>query len=537
MSTCSCGDVTGNDGKHCDRCAALRVLDLEAGASNQAIKDAYHSMAKVWHPDRFEHDVALRKLAEDKFKRINVAYQLLTHHSFASRRAHAPRPQPAPPSTAATKPEDDFGPAWEPRPAGPPPKLAPGVSPLTIVLLFGIILVGITGAALSNTSVGQRLRSAACALGPRKCDIENTSIENFFGGAFSQIRQAAYDLLPGSDARQITEGSAGSKREPTSADHMAAIMPPAPALGKAQRPAAAADTSGGPNRLVLHDGIPVRLRIAYPVSLAKSTIGQTIDWEVAHDVMADGAIGIPSGAKATAIVASPSRLSAAPKLSMNIEQVVLASGLAIPLEANSDQSQNLDFYPRRSTDDAVIPSGTEVTVFVHGNVVIPAATNSPMPLPRDNTAAAILPDGTPVPLSLVKEVDAEESAVGDQIAFEVASDVAIDGEIVAIRRGTIAWATVTEAVAASSGSFPAQVTVKVEMIRLSDGSTARLRGVEEAGKSAAGGKMPGLRARVARWLISARHANDTVIPQGSELTAYVDGDVQFQPPALASIRR
>ncbi len=41
------------------------------------IRQAYRDLARVWHPDRFIHDTRLCKLAEEKLKEINIAYEVL----------------------------------------------------------------------------------------------------------------------------------------------------------------------------------------------------------------------------------------------------------------------------------------------------------------------------------------------------------------------------------------------------------------------------------------------------------------------------
>lgn len=53
-----------------------RILDLEPGASFEEIKRSYHELVRVWHPDRFR-DPKLRTKAEEKLKRINLAYERL----------------------------------------------------------------------------------------------------------------------------------------------------------------------------------------------------------------------------------------------------------------------------------------------------------------------------------------------------------------------------------------------------------------------------------------------------------------------------
>jgi hypothetical protein len=66
------------------------LLGVAPGASGRELKQAYHDMAKVWHPDRFSHDPRLQQKAQEKLKEINEAYERLTS------RASAPRPRPAP---------------------------------------------------------------------------------------------------------------------------------------------------------------------------------------------------------------------------------------------------------------------------------------------------------------------------------------------------------------------------------------------------------------------------------------------------------
>lgn len=82
---------------------SYRALELDEGASPDAVKDAYRTLVKVWHPDRFGSDEKLRLRAEEKLKEINEAYELLKGHrqSFATDagRQAAPKPttRPKPP--------------------------------------------------------------------------------------------------------------------------------------------------------------------------------------------------------------------------------------------------------------------------------------------------------------------------------------------------------------------------------------------------------------------------------------------------------
>lgn len=51
------------------------LLEVQPGASAEELKRAYRDLTKVWHPDRFASDAALRRKAEEKLKAINEAYE------------------------------------------------------------------------------------------------------------------------------------------------------------------------------------------------------------------------------------------------------------------------------------------------------------------------------------------------------------------------------------------------------------------------------------------------------------------------------
>ncbi len=72
----------------------LRVLGLTPGASSETIRQAYHDLVKVWHPDRFGTDPRLRQKAEEKLREVNAAYDYLLKGGTASsdRQGQAPRP-------------------------------------------------------------------------------------------------------------------------------------------------------------------------------------------------------------------------------------------------------------------------------------------------------------------------------------------------------------------------------------------------------------------------------------------------------------
>jgi len=56
------------------------VLELPESTSPANLKMAYLELVKVWHPDRFPGDSALQARAQEKLKRINIAYKTICDH-------------------------------------------------------------------------------------------------------------------------------------------------------------------------------------------------------------------------------------------------------------------------------------------------------------------------------------------------------------------------------------------------------------------------------------------------------------------------
>jgi hypothetical protein len=55
-----------------------RALDIEWPVTLGQLKAATNLQAQAWHPDRFQHQERVRLEAEEKLKRVNVAFEGLT---------------------------------------------------------------------------------------------------------------------------------------------------------------------------------------------------------------------------------------------------------------------------------------------------------------------------------------------------------------------------------------------------------------------------------------------------------------------------
>jgi DnaJ like chaperone protein len=59
---------------------AYKILEIDSNANQDDIKKAYRKMAKKYHPDKLlGQDPAMIKGAEEKFREVQKAYEILMH--------------------------------------------------------------------------------------------------------------------------------------------------------------------------------------------------------------------------------------------------------------------------------------------------------------------------------------------------------------------------------------------------------------------------------------------------------------------------
>jgi hypothetical protein len=187
-------------------------------------------------------------------------------------------------------------------------------------------------------------------------------------------------------------------------------------------------------------------------------------------------------------------------------------------------------------------------------LVVPCYSQSPSQSPKqtqDNPAqqpAAAAPlkqplafgleDGTPVKLRITRNLSSADARTGDRVDFEVLEDVKEKDEIV-IPRGGIAWGTVTEAQAKRRMARGGKLDVNIDDVRLVDGEKAPLRAVKEVKGGGHTGAMTGAIVGTAIVFFPAAplfllmHGKDITIPKGTEITAYINGDIPLDAKKFA----
>lgn len=161
-----------------------------------------------------------------------------------------------------------------------------------------------------------------------------------------------------------------------------------------------------------------------------------------------------------------------------------------------------------------------------GVSVAPQAAPSTPPSPHT------LFDGTPVKLRLSQTISSAEAKVGQEIAFEVVEDVNVD-QVVVLPKGATAIATVTAADHKKNMGRAGKLDIAISYARLKDQEKVALRATQENKGSGHAGAMTGAIVATsivffpAAPLFLFMHGKDITIPQGTEITAFVEGDMHL----------
>lgn len=162
------------------------------------------------------------------------------------------------------------------------------------------------------------------------------------------------------------------------------------------------------------------------------------------------------------------------------------------------------------------------------------SAQNPAPPPLKQPLAFGLEDGTPVKLRLTRNLSSADAKTGDRVDFDVLEDVKVK-DLIVIPRGGIAWATVTEAQRKRRMARGGKLNVNIDDVRLVDGEKVPLRAVKESQGGGHTGAMTGAIVGTAIVFFPAAplflfmHGKDITIPKGTEITAYINGDIPLDP--------
>ena len=155
----------------------------------------------------------------------------------------------------------------------------------------------------------------------------------------------------------------------------------------------------------------------------------------------------------------------------------------------------------------------------------PAATQSVQAPP----SGFVLLDGTPVKLRLKRNLSSGTDRKGDLVDFEVVEEVLVDNVIVVSKGGT-AMATITEAEPKRRMGRGGKLNVNIDSVRLKDNEKVVLRAVKDNSGGGHVGAMTGAMVATAIVFFPAAplflfmKGKDVNIPEGTEVTAYVEGN-------------
>lgn len=150
-------------------------------------------------------------------------------------------------------------------------------------------------------------------------------------------------------------------------------------------------------------------------------------------------------------------------------------------------------------------------------VVRPEAAPKAPSSPADLTLAS----GTPVHLMLNKTISSATAHVGDVVELLVLEDVVVDG-LPVIPSGATAVGIVTEVEAKRRLGHGGKLGININFVHLKDSEKAAVRSfLDSSGSDTLAG--------VTRSVASGK---DGIFAQGTEFTAYVDGDIHLKREAF-----
>jgi hypothetical protein len=165
------------------------------------------------------------------------------------------------------------------------------------------------------------------------------------------------------------------------------------------------------------------------------------------------------------------------------------------------------------------------------------------PIAQTSLKLNTLLDGTPVKLRLGRTLSSADAKVGEEVDFDVLEEVKVN-DVVVIGKGGLALATITTAEHKKNMGRGGKLDVNIDSVRLIDNEKVALRATDGGKGGGHVGAMTGAMVATsivffpAAPLFLFMHGKDMTIPKGTEITAYINGDMtldmsRFTPSGLA----
>ncbi len=223
----------------------------------------------------------------------------------------------------------------------------------------------------------------------------------------------------------------------------------------------------------------------------------------------------------------------APDSSAN-NDIVVRIRLLPGVRQNNGQANHLQPAPTGKITTAVwqepLPQQTPMQA--------PVSQQVPVQIEQQQSPALLSPpvivvrDGTPVRLRLPRTLSSAQAKTGDQIDFDVLDDVIVGGQII-IPRTAKAIGIIAEAEHKKWAGRGGKLNLALQYVRLDDGTKVNLRAESDnRGGGHVGAMTAGMVATVALTsgigapLFLFIHGKEAVVPAGTEITAFVNGDAR-----------
>jgi len=162
----------------------------------------------------------------------------------------------------------------------------------------------------------------------------------------------------------------------------------------------------------------------------------------------------------------------------------------------------------------------------------PATEQAQAQTPATSSQPHTLLDGMPIKLRISQSISSADAKVGQEVPFEVIEDVKVD-DIVVLPKGATAIGTVTDANPKRTMGRAGKLDISLSYARLFDQEKVALRAMKDTKGGGHVGAMTGAMVATsivffpAAPLFLFMHGKDITIPQGTEITAFVQGDMHL----------